>query len=120
LCAVLARLRQWWTALPSGVPQSEPLTDEREARRVLGAKVEQLRSLAYDELRRLKDSDNWRVAEDIDGPSGRSYQLETEVSWDDEAQRHLRVHVTLYEEGFASRRLTDDFIMAPDGTFVDE
>jgi hypothetical protein len=102
-------LRLWWAALPSGVPQREPLTHEGEARQVLAAKVEQLRSLAYDELRCLEDSDNWRVEEDVEGPSGLSYQLETEVRWDDEAQRHLRVRVTLYEDDLVSRQLADDF-----------
>jgi hypothetical protein len=42
------------------------------------------------------------------------------VTRDDEAQRHLRVRVTLYEDDLASRQLADDFIVTPDSTFVDE
>lgn len=39
--------------------------------------------------------------------------------WDDEKRGDLRVIVTLFEDCVASRTMSDDFIIAPDGSSVE-
>jgi hypothetical protein len=42
------------------------------------------------------------------------------VFWDNKRGGDLRVIVTLFEESLASRTTCEDFIIAPDGSFVGE
>jgi hypothetical protein len=55
-------------------------------------------------------------------PSGTIYQIEMEVFFDDNSKRHtLRVSGAIDDEGWrAVSPLCDDFLIAPDGTFVGE
>ena len=58
---------------------------------------------------------------EVDGSSGRWYQIETSVFWDGAKDRDLRVIVSIDDGGWrAFAPMTDDFIMAPDGSFVGE
>ena len=60
-------------------------------------------------------------AHEVLGPSGARYAIETEVLWDDEAAGTTRVMVALDDGGpSAERPMVDDFVVASDGTFVDE
>jgi hypothetical protein len=61
-----------------------------------------------------------QVAE-LRGVSGATYQLEVVVQWDDRPGGALRVLGSVDDGGWrALKPLTDDFILAPDGTFVGE
>jgi hypothetical protein len=58
---------------------------------------------------------------EVRGPSGASYQIEVEAVWDDKAGGNLRVRVHIDDRGLrAFAPLTDDFIVAPNGSFVGE
>ena len=74
--------------------------------------------MSYQELQRLlREQDRL----DVCGPSGVSYQLEVEAVWDDRPGGNLRVFGHIDDRGLrAVAPLTEDFIMAPDGSFVGE
>jgi hypothetical protein len=58
---------------------------------------------------------------EVAGPSGAIYQLEVQAFWDDKRSRHLRVLASIDDGGWSAFiPLTDDFIIAPDGSFVGE
>jgi len=59
---------------------------------------------------------------DVSGPSGQRYQIEFNVLWDDKPGENVRVGASIDDGSFprAYSPLTDDFIKAPDGSFVDE
>jgi hypothetical protein len=57
---------------------------------------------------------------EVAGPSGAVYNLLTEVFWDGDEGGDIRVMVELQEDAPPHGELMDDFIIAPDGTFVDE
>jgi hypothetical protein len=104
---------------------------EAEARQLLAQKIAGLRALSYDELRhfvpkphrflggliRFETVDSQE--ETIEGASGVAYDLEAEVIWDDKPEGDLRV-IVICDDPDSGRELTDDFIMAPDGSFVGE
>jgi hypothetical protein len=95
----------------------EVIVNTAEARQLLAAKLAELRRRSYSDLLRLMEPEGLEVA----GPSGVTYQLEVEAFWDDEPQRNLRVLASIDDGGWrAFHPLTDDFIVAPDGSFVGE
>jgi hypothetical protein len=58
---------------------------------------------------------------EVRGVSGISYQIEIQVLWDDRKRRNLRVLGAIDDGGLrALRPLSEDFIMAPDGSFLGE
>ena len=89
-----------------------------EARRVLSEQLAKLRTLPYRDLMARVDS---VFTEEIARDSERSWQLEFEVVWDDEPHGNIRVIATIDDGGLrAFVPLTDSFIKAPSGEFVDE
>lgn len=87
-----------------------------EARALLATKIHELRKFSYAQLAEFLDP--W--TEEIIGPSGETYQLEVQAIWDDRAQKHLRLMVSIDDRGIkAFAPLTDDFIVSPEG-FVGE
>ncbi len=106
--------------------------DRLEARGVVDRKVRQLRQLGYGELRRhvaeptrrllgglIEVRDDSREQEYF-ARSGERYELETEVDWDDDEGGDLRVSVALWQLGRGRPIAQDNFIVAPDGSFVGE
>jgi hypothetical protein len=106
--------------------------DKAEARRVLGDEVRRLRALSYGELSariasrprphgvRFADAPEVETRE-VAAESGTTYQLENQVVWDDQAGGDVRVLVAVDDGGLSAfKPLTDDFILAPDGSFVGE
>jgi hypothetical protein len=97
--------------------------DESEAEAILEAEIARLRSLGYDGLQRFLRAD----AHQIRSASGTLYNIETQAFPDDarwfrKRSGILRVMVSI-DDGHGRRAfhpLTDDFIIAPDGTFVGE
>jgi hypothetical protein len=58
---------------------------------------------------------------EVTGESGTWYQGEIQVFWDDKPDGAIRVMASIDDGGWrAFVPLTDDFILAPDGTVVDE
>jgi hypothetical protein len=108
--------------------------DKAEARRVLSGEVGRLRGLSYAELSgriparprhvlgiiRVVEAPEEETRE-VTAESGTTYELQSQVLWDGKAGGDIRVLVAVGDGGVSSfRRLTDDFILAPDGSFVDE
>lgn len=95
-----------------------PVPDE--ARRILDEWVRRLRALPHGEL--LDRYSRVQVVEISDAPSGTPYQVEIEAYWDNRKKRNLRIFVTVWpgETGPPFKPISDDFIVAPDGTFVGE
>jgi hypothetical protein len=94
--------------------------DEHEAAAWVAGEIERLRALDYDALLALADGGaEHRPMETADG---KALVLETQVFWDDRERRNLRVFVDVWDP---SKRVSgsvakDDFIRAPDGSFVGE
>jgi hypothetical protein len=107
--------------------------DRREARRVLSQEIEALRRLSYEELRSRIPPIRRRIlfveivdepqveTHEVTGESGTVYQVETQVFWDGRPESDIRILCSIDDGGLAAfLPMTDDFILAPDGTFVDE
>ena len=92
--------------------------DKREARSILSEILGELRMKPYGELRQRIDHPE---AREVTGSSGVVYQLEIQVFWDDKPEKDLRVMVSIDDRGWRSYfPMTNDFILARDGSFVGE
>jgi hypothetical protein len=93
--------------------------NKAEARSILGAEVVRLRSASYSDLvERLLN--NEESVERV-GSSGARYAIECRAFWDGEPQGNLRVRAMIDDGGWRSFvPLVEDFILAPDGSFVGE
>jgi hypothetical protein len=89
-----------------------------EARRVLSEQLTKLKAVPYRDLVERVDS---VFTEEIARDSERSWQLEFEVVWDDEADGNVRVIASIDDGGLrAFVPLTDSFIKSPSGEFIDK
>lgn len=94
------------------------LMDKIEAKSILDKELSNYRKRSYEELLRLVD--NSHTTERI-ASSGKTYQIEIEVLVDDEALKTLRVSGAIDDGGWrAFVPQCDDFIIAPDGSFIGE
>jgi hypothetical protein len=102
-----------WAATTQG-----ETVNRSEADRILKEHVQLARSRSWNDLRTtVGDPENHEVA----GPSGASYQIETQALWDDHPEGNLRVIVSIDDGGLrAFVPLTDDFILSKVGRFVGE
>ena len=92
--------------------------DKVEAKGLLEAAVAELRAKSRVELERLIGAPD---AYEVQGKSGKTYQMEKQAFWDDKKGRDLRVLVSIDDGGWrAFFPTTESFIMAPDGSFVGE
>lgn len=93
--------------------------DKAEAKLILEQELSRYRERSYEELLSLIDRSEtfWRSS-----PSGTNYQIQMQVFFDDiKAKRDLRIAGAIDDGGWrAFSPLCADFIMAPDGSFVDE
>ena len=92
--------------------------DTVAAQKVLDKWVAKLRAEPYRELASRVGS---VTTDDIPRDSERSWQIEIQVSWDDEPDGNVRVMVSIDDGGLrAFVPMTDDFIKAPTGEFIGE
>ena len=93
--------------------------DRAEALSIAQVEVAALRQATYAQLvERLIDKQ-----ENVErvGASGASYQVELQAFWDNKPNGNLRVMVLIDDGGWrALSPLSEDFIRAPDGSFVGE
>ena len=92
--------------------------DKAEAQSLLSQELSRYRELPYAELFSLIDH-----SETVErtAPSGVNYQIEMQVFVDDVSLQTLRVMGSIDDGGWrAFSPLSDDFILAPDGSFVGE
>jgi hypothetical protein len=102
------------------IAASSAAMDKAEARELQADKIAVLRQMPYQELHAWAERGKVET-ESVLAQSGRDYQLEVQALWDDRKRGHVRVMVSVDEGGRrAFMPLTDDFIMAPDGSFVGE
>ena len=92
--------------------------DNSEAKALLRDHLQTYRHRTYRELVGLIGKP--QVVE-FRGASSATYQVEVEVRWDDRSGGAVRILGSIDDGGWrAFKPLCDDFIMAPDGTFVGE
>jgi hypothetical protein len=92
--------------------------DTDKAKAVLADQLIQYRTKPYEELKAMIGQVE---AYDISSPDGLAYQIEIQVFWDDKPNGDIRVAGAIDDFGWRVYvPLTDSFIVAPDGTFVDE
>jgi hypothetical protein len=91
-----------------------------EAEEWVAEEIRRLRGLSFKDLLPREGQPEHRPMETADG---RALILETQVFWDDRGKTNLRVIVDVWDP---AKRLSigsiasDDFIRAPDGSFVGE
>jgi len=92
----------------------------QEARNLLNAQLQMLRKVSYTELKRRVEERTVQT-QTVKGPTGIQYQMELQVFWDGKPNGNIRVRSTIDDGGWRSFwPLKDDFIMAPNGSFVDD
>jgi hypothetical protein len=92
--------------------------DHQIAYALIDGRLKELRQRSYGDLVTLIGHPQTKQ---IRGEDGKEYQLEVQVFWDSKKGGRLRVMVAADDGGWrAFKPLTDDFIMAPDGSFVGE
>lgn len=85
---------------------------------LIDAELRRLLELPYSELIKLIGNPETKQ---VVGEDGNSYQLEIEAIWDITRDEDVRVIVSADDGGWrALKPLTQDFIMRPDGSYVDE
>jgi len=90
--------------------------DKDEAREVLRRHLESYRRQSYTRLAALIGKPQTC---ELTAPSGTSYQIEVEASWDDNPNGDIHVIGSVDDGGWrAFVPLSEDFIMAPDGSLV--
>ncbi len=107
-------------AIEMGSPEADDRgVDKVEARAVLAAEMESLRQLSYQQLvERLLDREETL---EVLGASGTRYQIELQGVWDARPNDVLRILGSVDDGGWSAFvPLADDFLIAPDGSFVGE
>jgi hypothetical protein len=87
------------------------------ARGIIEERLNHLRQVPYAELVKRRGETHF---ESIAGARGREYRVETSVIWDRPKKKdNLRVLVSVAGGGVSAwRPMLEDFILAPDGSFV--
>jgi len=92
--------------------------DTAAAQKVLDKWVTRLRSEPYRELASRVGS---VTTDEVVRDAERSWQLEVQVSWDDEMDGNVHVMVSIDDGGLrAFVPMTNDFIKSPSGEFIGE
>jgi hypothetical protein len=92
--------------------------DKTEALAVLETHLLEWRERTYSDLAAFLKTP---VTTEIQGPTGVTYQVQVQVVWDGRKGGDLRVLGAVDDGGWrAFHPLCSDFIMAPDGSFIDE
>jgi hypothetical protein len=92
--------------------------DEDVAYVLIDAELRRLLELPYSEISNLVGAPEMKQ---VVGDDGISYQLEIEAIWDINGDEDIRVIVSVDDGGWrALKPLTQDFVIRPDGSYVDE
>ena len=90
-----------------------------EAGQLLATQLTKCRQQSYDDLVAKINAPNQAI--EVLGSSGTRYYVAVVVHWDSEQLGNVRVIATIDDGGArAFVPMSDDFIMAPDGSFVGE
>ncbi len=86
------------------------------ARAIVEHRLKELRKFSYGALVKLVGQVS---CDQLNGPDGGEYQVETETRWDSRPGGDIRVIVAVDGPGVSTfRPLTGSFIMSADGSFV--
>jgi len=92
-----------------------------EAREILRDVIKDIKKETYDEIKKYFGSKGvcTRV---IEGHSGKKYNVEIQAFWDHKPGMNIRVFISIDDGGWQRIicPITDDFIIAPDGSFIGE
>lgn len=90
-----------------------------EAAQLLATELARCRQQPYDDL--VTQINAPKQVIEVVGPSGTRYYMAVVVHWDGEPRGNVRVIATIDDGGArAFVPMSDDFIKAPDGSFVGE
>ena len=90
-----------------------------EAKALLAKELDEWRLFSYEDLASRIGGEP--ITGEVHGESAQNYQFEIQVFWDDKPNGDIRVIGAIDDGGIrAFFPLTDDFIMAQDGSFVGE
>ena len=93
--------------------------DKQEAKSLAQSELSKYRAMPYEQLTDIVDSGP--ITKEIKASSGVTYHLEVQAFWDDKTKEDVRVICSIDDMGIRTFfPLSEDFIMAPDGNFVDE
>lgn len=93
--------------------------DKKEAKQVILAVLEPFRAKPYAELIQMIDAEP--VTGERASSSGKQYQIEIQVFWDNKPNGNIRVIGEIDDGGWrAYFPLTEDFIKSPSNEFVGE
>ncbi len=92
--------------------------NKEEAKTILEKLLSAYREKSYKELQYLLETQD---TSKVTAESGVKYQIEFQAVWDDKKDGDIRIMGAIDDGGLrAFMPLTDDFIMSPNGDFVDE
>ena len=92
--------------------------NKEEAKAILEKLLSVYRDKNYKELQYLLEPQD---TSEVTAESGVKYQIEFQAVWDDKKDGDIRIMGAIDDGGLrAFMPLTDDFIMSPNGDFVDE
>ena len=93
--------------------------DKVEAMEIIDKELSVFRSKSYFELKDIIGLEP--ITKEITSGTGIKYQIEIMAHWDDKPDQDIRVHGCIDDMGWrAYFPLSSDFIMSPNGKFVDE
>ena len=91
-----------------------------EAEALLSEKLGDLKKVPYERLSTLMGAANVEALE-VDAPSGMGYDVEVESVWAGEPGGKIIINIAVFERSMAVvMPLTASFVMAPDGTIVED
>jgi hypothetical protein len=93
--------------------------DKTEAMEIIENELAVYRHKSYAELNEMIGAEP--ITKEITSNTGIKYQIEIMAHWDDNQDEDIRVHGCIDDMGWrAYFPLSSDFIMSPNGKFVDE
>ncbi len=93
--------------------------DKAEALEIIEKELATFRPKSYLELKEMIGAEP--ITKEITSNTGTKYQIEIMAHWDDKPDEDIRVHGCIDDMGWrAFFPLSSDFIMSPEGKFIDE
>ena len=92
---------------------------KKEAKQIISVELEQYKAKPHSELAQMIDGEP--IIREKSGPSGKNYQIEIHVFWDDTLYGNIRVMGSIDDGGWRSFvPLNDSFIKTPLNELIGE
>ncbi len=93
--------------------------DKAEAMKLIEEELSIFRSKSYSELKEMIEAEP--ITKEINSETNTKYQIKIIAHWDDKSDGDIRVSGSIDDMGWrAYFPLSSDFIMSPEGKFIDE